>query len=196
LQVRFSFRKKRLILASVILLVIVFLGYISISSFWADIHYRRAKQLAKHVKNWKHAVAEYERAISILPRNADYYDETGQLYAKLSMLYGKDEYFDKALYHFKKSYQLNPYNAWAHYHLAWSYWNKRMYLEAEEESKKAVQLDPNNATYHWQLAAVYEEMGRLEKAKDEYKEVLRILPGYGKAKEALKRVEGKIEKQK
>jgi len=108
------------------------------------------------------------------------------------MFYRDDEYFDRAVYHFKKSYQLNPYNAWAHYHLAWLYWNKNMYIEAEKESKRAIQLDPNNATYHWQLAAIYDTTGRLDKAIDEYKEVLRIIPGHGKAKEAIKRVEKKI----
>jgi len=67
-----------------------------------------------------------------------------------------------------------------------------MYSEAAQESKKAIQLDPNNATYHWQLAAIYEDAGELKEAIDEYKEVLRIIPGHAKAKEAVKRVEGKI----
>jgi len=71
-----------------------------------------------------------------------------------------------------------------------------MYSEAEKEAKKAVQLDPNNATYRWQLASIYEQMGRLDKAIDEYKEVLRIIPGHGKAKEAIKRAEEKIQNQK
>ena len=59
---------------------------------------------------------------------------------------------------FKKSYQLNPLNAWTHYHLARTYWNQKMYPEAEKESKKAIELDLKYATYHWQLAAIYEEM--------------------------------------
>lgn len=194
MQIKLSWKKQRIILVSTILLVIVFLSYISIQSFWADIHYRRAKQLARDVKNWKKAAIEYEKAISISPGNAEYHDEAGQLYSKLSILYQDDELFNKAVFHFKTSYQLNPYNAWAHYHLAWSYWSKKMYPEAVLESKKAVELDPNNATYHWQLAVIYEKMGRLEKAIDEYREVLRIMPGQGKAKEAIKRVKRKIQK--
>jgi len=193
---KLSSKKQRIILASIILVAIVFLAYIAVQSFWANIHYREAKKLSKNVRTWKQAATEYEKAISISSGNAEYHDEAGQLYSKLSMLYQDNKWFNKAVYHFKKSYQLNPYNAWAHYHLAWTYWNKKMYLEAERESKKAIQLDPNNATYHWQLAAIYEEMGKLEEAVNEYKEVLRIIPGQAKAKEAIKRVEGKIQKQK
>jgi len=192
LQIKLSPKKRKIILVSILLVAIVFLSYVSIESFWADIYYRRAKQLTKHIKNWKQAAAEYERAISISPRNAEYHDEAGELYSKLSMLYQDNKWFNKAVYHFKKSYQLNPYNAWAHYHLAWCYWIKKMYPRAVLESKKAIELDPNNATYHWQLAVVYEGMGKLKEAIDEYKEVLRIMPGQGKAREAIKRIKRKM----
>lgn len=196
MQIRLSPKKKKLILTSVLAVVIVFLTYISVQSFWADIHYRQAKKLSKNIKTWKQAATEYEKAISISSGNAEYHDEAGELYSKLAMLYQNDKYFNKAIHHFKKSYQLNPYNAWAHYHLAWLYWTSKMFTEAKKEAKEAVQLDPNNATYHWQLAAVYEQMKRFEEAKGEYKEVLRILPGHSKAKEAIGRVEGKIQKKK
>jgi len=187
---------RRIILSSLIIVVIIFLTYISVKSFWADVDYRRAKKLSLNLISWKKAAVQYEKALSILPGNSEYHDEVGELYSKLSMLYQDKGYFEKAVYHFKKSYQLNPYNAWAHYHLAWCYWNKKMYSEAEKEAKKAVQLDPNNATYRWQLASIYEQMGRLEEAIDEYKEVLRIIPRHAKAKEAIKRAEGKIQNQK
>ncbi len=195
MQAKLSSKKQRIILASILIVVVVFLSYISVQSFWADIHYQEAKKLAKHTKGWKQATAKYEKAISISPGNAEYHDEAGEIYSKLSMLYRDDKWFNEAVYHFKKSYQLNPYNAWAHYHLAWCYWSKKMYPEAALESKKAIKLDPNNATYHWQLAAIYEEMSKLEKAIGEYKEVLRIIPGHSKAKEAIKRAKGKIQKQ-
>jgi len=71
-----------------------------------------------------------------------------------------------------------------------------MYKEAEKEAKQAIRLDPNNATYHWQLAAIYERMGKLEEAKEEYQEVLRIMPGYSKAKRALKKIEKKLKNTK
>ncbi len=182
-------KRKKIILASMLLVAIVFISYISIQSFWADIHYRQAKELAKNLKNWLQAATEYEKAISISPANAEYYDEAGQLYSKIFLLYQDDEWFEKTVSSFQESYRLNPYNAWAHYHLAWTYWNKKMYSEAEGESKKAIVLDPNNATYHWQLAGVYEAMGRAEEAIAEYEEVLRIKPGHTKAKQAVKRVE-------
>ena len=192
MQAKLFWKKQKIILALVLLAGIAFLSYISVQSFWADVHYRRARKLSRNVREWKQAILEYEKAISISPGNAEYHDEAGQLYLKLFMLYRDDKWFNKSVNHFKKSYQLNPYNAWAHYHLAWCYWTKKMYSEAAQESKKAIQLDPNNATYHWQLAAIYEDAGELREAIDEYKEVLRIIPGHAKAKEAVKRVEGKI----
>lgn len=189
-------KRKKIILASLLLVAIVFISYISIQSFWADIHYRQAKELAKNMKNWLEAATEYKKAISISPANAEYYDEAGQLYSKISLLYQDGEWFEKTVSSFQESYRLNPYNAWAHYRLAWTYWNKKMYPEAEGESKKAILLDPNNATYHWQLAAVYEAMGRAEEAIAEYEEVLRIKPGHTKAKQAVKRVEERIQEEK
>jgi len=176
LQVGLSSKKKKILFASIIIIVIVFLTYISIQSFWADIHYRRAQRLSRSIKAWKQAAKEYEKAISISPGNSEYHDEAGKIYSRLAILYQDDDYFNKAVYHFKKSYQLNPYNAWAHYHLAWCYWNKKMYPD-------------------WQLASIYEQMGKLKEAAFEYSEVLRILPGHSKAKEAVKRVEEKIKKQ-
>ncbi len=146
--------------------------------------------------NWLEAATEYEKAISISPANAEYYDEAGQLYSKISLLYQDDKWFSKTVSSFQESYQLNPYNALAHYHLAWSYWTKKMYPEAEDESKKAIVLDPNNATYHWQLAGVYEAMGRAEAAIAEYEEVLRIKPGHAKARQAVKRIEARIQEEK
>lgn len=190
---KLSFKYKKVIFVTGILIVIVFLSYTSFCSFLADRYYQKAKKLSDNVKNWQKATIYYEKALSITPGNAEYHDEAGKLYSRLFMLYGDEEYFEKkAASHFKKSYRLNPYNAWAHYHLAWCYLGKRMYTQAEKEAKQAIRLDPNNATYHWQLAAIYERMGKLEKAKDEYQEVLRIIPGYSKAKRALKRIEKKL----
>ena len=196
MQIPMPQRVKKTIIISLILVAIAFLSYMSIQSFWSDVHYRRAKKLAANVKDWKQAAIEYDKALSVSPKNAEYHDEAGELYSKLAVIYQDDEWFNKALYHFKKSYQLNPYNAWAHYHLAWCYWNRKMYVEASEESKEAIGLDPNNATYHWQLAAIYEQMPSLEEALDEYNEVLRIMPHHSKAKEAVTRVEEKIQRGK
>ncbi len=55
-----------------LLVAIVFISYISVQSFWAGIHYRQVKELAKNVKNWKGAATEYEKPISISPTNAEY----------------------------------------------------------------------------------------------------------------------------
>jgi len=192
LQIDFSPKKKKIVFVSLILISIIFLSYISIRSFLADIHYQEAKKLSKNIETWREAASEYKKAIFILPGNAEYHDEVGQLYLKLFLLYQKKEHFEKAVFHFKKSCKLNPYNAWAHYHLAWAYWNKKMYKEAEKEAKKALELDPNNATYHWQLAVIYKDAGKLYKAASEYKEVLRIIPHHAKAKRAIKEIERKL----
>lgn len=126
-------KRKKIIVTSVLLVAIVFITYISIQSFWADIHYRQAKELAKNVKNWLEAATEYEKAISISPANPEYHDEAGQLYSKISLLYQDDQWFSKTVSSFQESYRLDPSNAWAHYHLAWTYWIKKMYPGAEGE---------------------------------------------------------------
>lgn len=195
MKINLSSNYRRIILSSLIIAAIVFLTYVSVRSFWADMYYRRAKKFSLNLASWKKAAVQYEKAISILPGNATYHEEAGRLYSKLFMLYQNEDYFKKAVYHFRKSFQLNPYNAWSHYYLAWTYWNREMYTEAEKEAKKAIQLDPNNATYHWQLASIYERMGKLEQAIDEYKKVLRILPGYSKAKEMIKKIEEKLKEK-
>ncbi|NQS90009.1 tetratricopeptide repeat protein, partial [Patescibacteria group bacterium] len=120
---------KKAVSIVILSLTLGFLTYISVQSFWADIHYQRAQRLAQEI-NWQEAALELEKAISISPGNADYHRGIGQIYSDLSRIYGKEEWFNKTITHFQKAYQLNPYDAWAHYYLAWAYSNKKMFEQA------------------------------------------------------------------
>ncbi len=73
----------------------------------ADIHYQRAQREYDSME-WKKAIVEYEKAISIQPSNAEYHLQLARIYSKLAYLYQDKEVLKEAIEEFTNALQLNP----------------------------------------------------------------------------------------
>jgi predicted Zn-dependent protease len=62
-----------------------------------------------------------------------------------------------------------------------------------EALRRLVALEPGNPKARFQLAAALMQLGRKRDAADELKALLRIAPGHQRAREALERIEKRLE---
>ncbi|MCX6285888.1 MAG: tetratricopeptide repeat protein [Bacteroidetes bacterium] len=51
-----------------------------------------------------------------------------------------------------------------------------------------ISLYPDSEHYYWYLGNLYQEKGELESAKENYNKALSINPDFGRAKDALKKL--------
>lgn len=160
----------------------------------ADIHYQRAKQEYDSME-WKKAIVEYEKAISVQPDNAQYHLELARIYSRLAYLYQDKEVLKEAMDAFRNALQLNPHNGLAHSHFAWTYKQHGMYKEAIEELKQAIELDPTNISFHWRMGTVYRANKELNEAKEEFGKILDVVPEQREARLALAQINKELKEQ-
>jgi len=153
----------------------------------ADIHYQRAEQEYNNME-WKKAIVEYKKAISIQPSNAEYHLQLARIYSRLAYLYQDKKVLEKAIEGFGTALKLNPYDGLAHSNFAWTYKQHEMYKEAIQELKKAIELDPTNISFHWRLGTVHRANKELNKAKEEFEKILDVVPEQQEAKLALAQI--------
>lgn len=170
------------------------MGYIVLQPLLADIHYQRAQREYDGME-WKKAIVEYEKAISIQPSNAEYHLQLAKIYSRLAYLYQDKEALKEAIEEFTDALQLNPYDGLAHSHFAWTYKQHGMYKEASEELKEAIELDPTNISFHWRLGTVYRANKELNKAKEEFEKILDVVPEQQEAKLALAQINKELKEQ-
>ncbi len=170
------------------------MGYIVLQPLLADIHYQRAQREYDSME-WKKAIVEYEKAISIQPSNAEYHLQLAIIYSRLAYLYQDKGTLGNAVKEFGTALKLNPYDGLAHSHFAWTYKQHGMYKEASEELKQAIELDPTNISFHWRLGTVYRANKELNKAKEEFEKILDVVPKQREAKLALAQINKELEEQ-
>ena len=68
--------------------------------------------------------------------------------------------------------------------LAWAYYYKSMYREAESTLEPAVKLQPGNPSFHYHLGMIYDKLGKKDVAREELNRALR-LEGSGKNRPAI-----------
>ncbi len=177
----------KIITYSAILIVALFLGYVTIQPLLADVHNQRAQREYDSME-WDRAIVEYEKAISIQPSNAEYHLQLARIYSRLAYLYQDKKVLKKAIAEFGIALKLNPYNGLAYSQFGWTYKQHGMYREAVEELKQAVELDPTNISFHWRLGTVYRVNKELNKAKEEFEKILNVAPERQEAKLALAQI--------
>jgi len=110
--------------------------------------------------NWDGAKAEYEKALSLAPRNANYLRVTGFLYQCTG-------HYDIAIQLTKQAITIDPLLAISHYTLGQHMYYSNRLDEAIGSYKKALDLNPQFPRVHTFLGMVYLLQGKPEMALSE-----------------------------
>ena len=119
--------------------------------------------------SYEEAVAEYSKAIELVPDLADAYGKRGNAYAN-----GGDD--ESAIADFTKAIELDPSGAEAYINRAHSYRRKKRTEDAIRDLTVAIQRKPGNESFHRFRAELYENSGDMEKAIADLTEIIRIAP--------------------
>ena len=157
-QLKFNRAKKITFLGIISLLYIVLLFYIGVV-FFANLSYNYALALEKKGR-WLNAITFYEKAISIYPKDVNFFERLGRLYFYRSWFPGdKESFLLKAKITLEQGLSLCPQDGelWLSLGMIWEkLLNKK---EALASYNKAVALDPQNAFYRATLASFYFKEG-------------------------------------
>ena len=123
----------------------------------------------KRVPVWKDGLTLWEDTIKKSPDDALVNYNLGRAYH----LQGLTE---KAIAHYEKTTEIDPYYAEAYNNLAAAYYGKGDFQGAMEKLRLAAMLMPENPDIRYNLASVYRGLGRLEEARKEADAALRISP--------------------
>ena len=132
------------------------------------------------------AIAEYQKAIELDPKNKDTHYNLGTIVSKLNQN-------ELAIHEFKKVLEIDPGFYQASNNLGMTYWRMGNTDMAIEEFKRTLTINPEYVLPHINLGRIYEELGLIDKAYREF-EMARgkalSIPGEEKyAKEAIQHME-------
>jgi len=145
-------------LGTISLLYIVLLYYIGLV-FFSNLSYNYALSLEKRGR-WLDAIPFYEKAISIYPKDVNFFERLGRLYFYRSWFPGdKASFLIKAKASLEQGLSLCPQDGelWLSLGMVWErLLNKKEVLASYN---KAIALDPQNAFYRATLANFYFKEG-------------------------------------
>jgi len=98
------------------------------------------------------ALADFDRAITVIP---SFYT----LYNKLGVAYGQNDDFDEAIECFNKSLAINPNDDTAYYYRGYTYSFLNQYNKAFEDYDKAIELNQGNVKAYVQRGNLYLKTG-------------------------------------
>jgi len=133
-------------------------------NYWA-LGYMRLWIMRQHEK----AIAEYERALTLNPNDADLLADWGFSLAILGRAEESLELIAKAM-------RLNPhYPDWYDWALGTAYYNVRRYDEAIAALQRMQNHNVDSSSY---LAASYAQLGRIEEAQPEVEKIIELDPEF------------------
>ena len=124
------------------------------------------------------AIAYYNGALDIDPRNDKAYNNRGVAYKN------KGQY-DQAISDYNKALEINPRYANAYYNRGVAYKNKGHYDQAISDFNKALEINPRFALAHYIRGDSYYENGLYDQAIADYNKALEINPRFAGAYNAL-----------
>jgi tetratricopeptide (TPR) repeat protein len=133
--------------------------------------------------NYETAIASFDKAIEIDPKNALAYYEKG-------IANGMKGEHDKAIVSFDKAIEIDPKNALAYYEKGIANGMKGEHDKAITDFDTAIEIDPKNALAYagrgtsyfyksYSLKAIFEKYGNYLKAIGDFNQAIMIDPGYG-----------------
>ncbi|HWB62753.1 MAG TPA: tetratricopeptide repeat protein, partial [Chitinophagales bacterium] len=117
------------------------------------------------------ALADYNKAIELDPRNADFYNNRGNVWRK------KKEY-EKALADYDKAIELDPTDAKAYGNRGIVWDDKKEYEKALADYNKAIELDPTDAIAYNNRGIVWSNKKEYDKALVDYNKGIELDPTY------------------
>ena len=121
-------------------------------------------QRLEAIEEFDKAAALMEQCLSIDPLNADAHYEMATLYISI-------ERIEDALFHAKKSYELNPNNVWVTQLLSQLYQMSGNIDGELSAYKDLIEKDPSNIEYLFLLATAHSKNGSYKKAIQVYNEI-------------------------
>ena len=119
-----------------------------LNPYLADVHLAKFFYYVWYTSDWAQVFAELKKTLELQPNNAEanfnfggYYEAEGD--SELGMQYRL------------KALQLDPLNARYAGGIAWVYWDRRDYADAERYLKRAIALSPGTSGNYVDLAEVY-----------------------------------------
>lgn len=114
------------------------------------------------------AVAFFEKALEVNPKDAEAYYNIGECYAL-----GDNE---KAIEAYKQAVKIDPKHSAAYWGLGLCYGEIKHYQESIDSYKQAIEIQPNNIDTHLGLVDSYKNLGDYEEAIGTYKKAIGIAP--------------------
>ena len=132
------------------------------------------------------AIDCYEKAIHYDPKDADTYNNLGEV------LYGLKRPID-AEEQFRKAIQIEPSLAEPHYNLGIILTDEECYEDAKKEYEVALESEPSDADYLNSLGYVLVELEHHRKAKENFEKAISSDPAHSKAHHNLRALKKKSE---
>jgi lipoprotein NlpI len=115
------------------------------------------------------AIADFNQAIGINPKNAVFYNNRG-------IAYRNKGDFDRAIADYTQAISLNPKHHDAYYNRGIAYRNKDDFDRAIADYSQAISLNPKDPDFFNNRAFVYSEKGDFDRAISDYSEAVRLSP--------------------
>jgi tetratricopeptide (TPR) repeat protein len=122
-----------------------------------------------HNGRWDEAVAHYEEALRLAPKDAN-------AHLNLGVVLHQQGRKDEAVAHYKEALRLNPKEAKAYYNLGRILLEMSKLDEAMRYFEQAVRLDPKNAQAYAAFGGALLTLGRFADARDATRRCLDLLP--------------------
>jgi tetratricopeptide (TPR) repeat protein len=120
-------------------------------------------------ENYLRAIADYTKAIELVPDNAEYYSNR-------SVCYHCQGKYGRAVDDCTKAIELVPDNAEYYDSRGVSYLMLGKYDKAVDDCTKAIELAPNNARYYSNRSVCYHYQGEYDKAVDDCTKAIELAP--------------------
>jgi len=174
---------------AVVLMIALYLSYLSTVQFRADMHYKEGKSLAD-ARRIDNALKEYETSLKISPYEGGTWTYLGIATLNLGQISQNAQLVDKAIQIFAIANKIDPYNADNFHITGRAYFlistpsgpNIDKVIDSEE---KAIKIDPYYAEAYQIIGAVYERTGKLKEAAAMYQRTIEINPQISDAIAAL-----------
>jgi superkiller protein 3 len=114
-----------------------------------------------NLRQYDDAIVAYNQALSVEPAYAQAY----KVHREIGSVYIRTGRSTEAIQPLKRSIELNPRYATAHWELGSAYHFLARYSEAVESLSKAAQLEPQTANIHTALGDAYQHLGRAAEAE-------------------------------